>query len=149
MVHAEGTGGSLARGLSPTRERGRMTPRIVISIVPMGAVRQTRADAWRKRDCVLRYRAYRDELRRKARGFVVPECDYHLHFFLPIPESWSAKKKLASEGQPHQSKPDKDNLEKAFLDALLEEDSRIWDGRVTKRWSAKPRIEIELIGDCK
>ncbi|MGU0055537.1 RusA family crossover junction endodeoxyribonuclease [Enterobacter hormaechei] len=37
-------------------------------------------------------------------------------------------------GKPHQQKPDKDNLEKALLDAIFDDDSRVWDGRVTKVW---------------
>ncbi len=44
--------------------------------------------------------------------------------------------------QPHQSRPDKDNLEKAVQDALCKEDNYIWDSRVTKVWSQTPGIEI-------
>ena len=47
------------------------------------------------------------------------------------------------DGQPHQQTPDKDNLEKALLDALCPDgDARIWDGRVTKRWGYKGQIII-------
>jgi len=120
------------------------TDRIIIPIVAMGAVRQTLSAAWKNRPCVLRYRAFHDELRRKMRGFTLPDSGYHMTFFLPIPPSWSGKKKIQFEGQPHRSKPDKDNLEKAVLDALKEDDSGVWDGRVTKRWSANPRIEITV-----
>lgn len=35
-------------------------------------------------------------------------------------------------GKPHQSKPDKDNLERALLDALFEDDAHIWDSRARK-----------------
>ncbi len=62
-----------------------------------------------------------------------------------MPKSWSAKKKAAHEGEPHRQKPDLDNLVKAMLDALHDDDSHIWDGRFTKRWSATPRIELTLI----
>lgn len=31
--------------------------------------------------------------------------------------------------------PDKDNLEKAVLDAVFENDSHVWDGRVSKLWA--------------
>lgn len=45
-------------------------------------------------------------------------------------------------GKPHQQRPDKDNFEKAFLDAVCEEDSHIWDGRETKLWSEEGAIQI-------
>jgi Holliday junction resolvase RusA-like endonuclease len=47
-------------------------------------------------------------------------------------------------GKPHQQKPDKDNLEKALLDAIFEDDCRIWDGRVSKVWGETGQI---LIGE--
>lgn len=34
----------------------------------------------------------------------------------------------------HQSKPDWDNLAKAFFDSMLSEDMHIADVRVTKKW---------------
>ncbi|CNL09497.1 Holliday junction resolvase [Yersinia mollaretii] len=47
------------------------------------------------------------------------------------------------DGKPHQTKPDKDNLEKALLDAIFEDDCRIWDGRVTKLWGEIGKIIIQ------
>lgn len=46
-------------------------------------------------------------------------------------------------GKPHQQKPDKDNLEKALLDAIFEDDCRIWDGRVSKVWGETGKIIIK------
>lgn len=51
-----------------------------------------------------------------------------------MPKSWTLKKKRKTVGQPHKQKPDKDNLEKALLDAVYDEDCCVWDGRVTKLW---------------
>lgn len=48
------------------------------------------------------------------------------------------------DGKPHQQKPDKDNLEKALLDAIFDDDSRIWDGRVSKVWGATGMIRVRL-----
>ena len=118
----------------------------VLSIVPMAAPRQSRRDRWAPRKCVVQYRAWRDIIRRLASEaqFTVPPHGYHVTFHLPMAKSWSQKKRDRLDGEPHQQKPDKDNLEKAFLDALLpQDDSHIWDGRATKRWSSDPRIEIE------
>lgn len=59
-----------------------------------------------------------------------------------MPPSWSDKKRSAMNGKPHQQKPDKDNLEKALLDAIFDDDSRVWDGRVTKVWGEVGQIKI-------
>jgi hypothetical protein len=106
----------------------------VYPITPVPAPRQTRADAYRKppRPPVARYRAYCDEL--KIRHVQVPTPFHHVVFVLPMPKSWALSKQLQQEGQPHQSTPDRDNLEKALLDGLFGEDSHVWDGRTTKLW---------------
>jgi Holliday junction resolvase RusA-like endonuclease len=106
----------------------------VYPIIPISAPRQTRADQWKDppRPPVARYRAYRDELR--LRQVTVPSPFHHVVFILPKPSSWSQKQRAAQEGMPHQQKPDKDNLEKALLDAVFGEDSHVWDGRATKLW---------------
>lgn len=64
-------------------------------------------------------------------------------FGLPMPNSWSNKKKALMDGLPHQSRPDIDNLEKAFLDALCTDDSYVWDVHATKLWSRDPYIKVE------
>lgn len=61
---------------------------------------------------------------------------------VPMPKSWSKAKREQYVGQPHQQKPDKDNLEKALLDAVFDEDSHVWDGRVTKIWGETGQIII-------
>ena len=103
----------------------------------------TRSDRWRKRKPVLKYFAYKDEL--KSLGFTLPECNYHIIFVLPMSKSWSNKKKLLMDGKPHQQVPDKDNLEKAVLDAIFENDSHIWDGRVSKIWGKEGLIIVKEI----
>lgn len=127
--------------------RGYRLVKVVDDIHPMGAVRQNRSDLWKKRPRVLRYRAYRDELRAKMGDFVLPDGGVWLVFRLPMPPSWSMKKVAMMDGTPHRSKPDKDNLEKAFYDALFDDDSHLWDGRVTKLWSSHPRIEVWFDGE--
>ena len=111
-------------------------------ITPIPKPRMTQRDRWAKRTCVERYYAFKDEVR--SYGITVPECEYHVVFQIPMPKSWSKKKKQEMFGQPHQQKPDKDNLEKALLDAIHDEDCRIWDGRVTKIWGDAPLISIGI-----
>lgn len=113
----------------------------------MGAPRMTRADAWKKRPVVLRYWEFKDELRRQAAEarFVFPNAGAYIVFHIPMPASWSKKERDRMRGMPHQSKPDGDNLEKALLDTLLEEDCRVWHiaGR-EKRWADEGCIEITI-----
>ena len=45
----------------------------------------------------------------------------------------------------HQSKPDWDNLAKAFFDSMFSEDMHIADVRVTKRWVNAENGYIEFI----
>ena len=110
------------------------------NITPMGKPRMTRSDRWKQRPVVLRYWTFKDEC--KAKGLMIPESGSHLIFVLPMPKSWSKKKKLAMDGKPHQSKPDVDNITKACLDAVYEDDSHIWDIRTSKIWGDIGKIII-------
>lgn len=106
---------------------------IRLAIDPVPKPRMTRSDRWKKRDCVERYWAYKDQLRSLITPGDLPDS-YHLIFILGMPASWSRKKRAAMLYQPHQAKPDKDNLEKGFLDCLFDDDAAVWDGRVSKIW---------------
>lgn len=112
----------------------------IFNITPMGKPRMTRADKWKKRDVVLRYRAFCDEVR--LNGLVMPEAGGHITFVIPMPASWSLRKRAAMSGQAHQQKPDVDNMIKALMDALFTDDAHIWDVRVTKRWGDTGQILI-------
>ena len=103
----------------------------------------TQRDRWCKRPATLKYWEYK-ELVRKS-GVRIPDCGAHITFVLPMPKSWSKKKRESMEWQPHQQKPDKDNLEKGLLDAVFDEDCRVWDSRVSKIWGNKGEIWIETM----
>ena len=115
----------------------------IYPILPVPAPRMTRSDKWKQRKCVMAYRHFRDKVREA--GIVLP-VPGKVTFYLPMPMSWSAKKRKAMEGQPHTQRPDWDNLAKALCDALFEEDGHIWGMWVEKRWAAMPGIKIEPIG---
>ena len=117
--------------------------RIVYKITPQPKVRMTRSDKWKKRPAVVRYFEYCNRLRELCA--TLPECGAKITFFLPMPQSWSKKKREEMNGKPHQQKPDKDNLEKALLDAVFDEDCRVWDGRVTKVWGESGQIIITSV----
>lgn len=112
-------------------------------ITPVPKPRMTKSDTWKKRPCTDRYWKFKDEVRKNK--IEVPEAGSHIIFVMPMPDSWSKKKKREMDGKPHKQKPDKDNLEKALLDAIFDEDSHIWDSRVTKVWGYYGAIIIEII----
>lgn len=115
---------------------------------PMGAPRQSRRDAWNPRECVLRYRAWKDKARASApENLPAQPYGIRAQFYLPMPPSWSKRKQAEMAGKPHRQKFDWDNLAKALCDALWEEDGCIASGIVTKTWCRpeEARVEVEVI----
>lgn len=115
-----------------------------IPITPVSKPRMTKSDRWKKRACTEKYWTYKNGLRALFSAAQLPS-NYHLIFVIPMPKSWSNRKRAEMAGKPHQSKPDKDNLEKGFLDALFDDDAAVWDGRVTKFWGYEGRIYVTEI----
>lgn len=109
-------------------------------ITPVPKPRMTRRDHWKKRPCVVRYFGFKDKVR--SFGITLPGGGCHVIFRLPMPKSWCMKKRRAMDGEPHLLRPDADNLCKALLDAIFEDDACIWDIRVTKLWSEAGAIDI-------
>ena len=104
----------------------------------------TRSDKWNQRPIVMRYRGYKDELARQTHYMfkenIQKDGEMWIVFVMPLPASWSKKKKLELNGAPHQQKPDVDNLLKGFLDAFLVEDEQVYEVHVKKLWGKKPGI---------
>ena len=116
--------------------------RYFIDIEPNTKPRMTRGDKWKKRSCVLQYRAFCDELRLKTRNFKIGEA-YKIIFIISMPKSWSKKKRIAMDGLAHKDTPDLDNLLKAFSDALLDQDKIIYRIEASKWWGEKGQIIVE------
>ena len=117
---------------------------ITFHTLPVPKPRMTRADRWKKRPCVLRYYAFRDYIHKilTESGFR-PGDAFRMDFYIPMPKSWSKKKKEEMKGNPHQQKPDIDNYEKGLLDALFTDDSKVWKVHKTKTWAENPAIVLE------
>lgn len=116
---------------------------ITFNVTPVGKPRMTQRDKWKKRPPVLRYYQFKDEINLAAKQIdYVPADELKLVFYLPMPKSWSYKKRREMRGRPHQQKPDTDNLTKAFKDALCEDDSYIWHEDCAKYWDHEGRIEV-------
>jgi len=120
-----------------------MTKEYIFKINPMGKPRMVHSDAWAHRDVVERYWVYKDMLALQARRVKYEIGDMlYIVFYLPMPGSWSQKKRLAMNGKPHQQKPDADNLLKGFMDALLADDAKVYDVRIRKFWGLEGSIRV-------
>lgn len=81
---------------------------------------------------------------------ITTPCKFRCKCFLPIPKSMNKVEKIIAEmGFIYPiSKPDWDNLGKTYCDMiqdiLLYDDSLIIEGTTIKRYSIKPRIEVEI-----
>lgn len=126
----------------------------LFDIVPISAPRMTQSDRWRtnpehpdinkrQRPVVTKYFAYKNLLTLQAKqlGYEVkPVLD--ILFIIPMPNSWSGKKKERMNGLPCKVKPDTDNLLKAIKDTFCKNDSHIWRETAEKRWGYKGSIII-------
>lgn len=110
-------------------------------INPVAKPRMTRADKWKKRPATTKYWKFVDQCRLER--VILPCFNSHVTFILPMPVSFSRKKKDRLNGKPHMQRPDLSNLLKALEDALYQEDSGIYDIHITKVWGLVGKIIIE------
>jgi len=99
----------------------------------------TKSDRWKKRPVVMKYWAFKDQV--KLKGIEMPE-EARIIFYIPMPDSWSKKKKEQYLNQPHTQTPDVDNLLKGLMDAVFDDDAHIWNVHVTKLWGQTGQIHI-------
>ena len=120
------------------------TPFSFWPIVPVRQPRMNKSDSWKPSASVLRYRAFRDEIR--MRKVTACRCGQGVVFLMPIAPSKSKKEREQLHGREHLQTPDVDNLEKALMDALWPKDKggdhEVWDWRCTKIWSKTPGIVL-------
>jgi Holliday junction resolvase RusA-like endonuclease len=137
-----------------------MLKKVTFNITPQTAVRATQGDriffripreklrpeGLKRLLRLEKYNNYKVDLcaLAKQKRFTPPEQGGHIIFHLPVPKSWKEYKKKEMHMKLHQSKPDWDNLSKAFFDGLMTEDKYIADVRVTKKWVNQPEGYIEF-----
>lgn len=114
---------------------------VIIPVSPVPKPRMTRADRWKERPATAKYWRYKDALKAEVTGNLEPR--FMVTFRVPMPKSWSKKKRTEMLGKPHQQKPDVDNYLKAFMDALCIDDGYIYDARTRKFWAESGSIELE------
>ena len=115
-----------------------------LDIPPCPKPRMTKADRWRKRPSVLKFFAFRDAVRQYKeskpihpvwRGYFLEFDTFEIVFHVPMPKSWSKKKKADMDKRPHQQRPDLDNYLKAWKDSVYEEDAVVWKVKASKLWT--------------
>jgi Holliday junction resolvase RusA-like endonuclease len=126
----------------------------LFDIIPIGAPRMTQSDKWktnpdhidpkkRQRKSVTQYFAFKTLLQLQSK-----ELNFELGnvldavYLMPMPNSWSNKKKERMNGLPCEVKPDTDNITKAVKDTLRKNDSDIWYEKAEKRWAYHGSIII-------
>ncbi len=137
-----------------------MKGKVTLNITPLTNVRATqgdrvffriprdklRPDGLKRLLRLERYNNYKVSLLAEAKRnrFILPEQGAIVVFFIPVPKSWSEKKKRLMHLQLHCGKPDLDNILKGFFDGLFTNDHHIGNISVTKLWinSDKGKIEI-------
>jgi len=126
----------------------------LFDIVPVSAPRMTQSDRWklnpehldinkRQRPVVRKYFAYKNELIKQGKilNFGMKEI-LDVLFLIPMPNSWSNKKKDKMNRMPMKVKPDTDNLTKAIKDTFCVNDSYIYKEFSEKRWAYKGSVII-------
>lgn len=108
----------------------------LFSIKPMSAPRMTKASAKFRG---AKYFAWREEFQYMLNlTDFAPGGVLTMIFHIPIPrtKSWPESRRMEMAYQPHELKPDTDNLEKAVLDALFSEDCKVYHTDPSKYWAA-------------
>jgi Holliday junction resolvase RusA-like endonuclease len=93
-----------------------------------------------------KYNKYKDALKIEASrvNFEMPLHGIWIKFYMPMPKSWSSKKRMRMNFEPKKSMPDLDNLLKAFKDSLFKQDNAVWDYRASKFWYDGEKGYIEV-----
>ncbi len=115
----------------------------IFDVEPIGKPRMTQRDKWAKRKCVVEYYMFKDLLNIQARHqkyFLGETLD--IEFIIPFPKSYSKKKCFELDKTPHREKPDIDNMLKAFMDALSDDDKKVHTIKAKKTWGEKGRILV-------
>ena len=118
---------------------------MILNVAPCSKPRMTQRDRRAKRQCVLDFFAFRDLIKqelKKKNALLIEEGPFNwdeleIIFLVPMPKSWSKKKKALMAGKPMQQRPDLDNYLKGLFDSTHEEDATIWKVTASKIWTSE------------
>lgn len=124
---------------------------LFIEIEPMGAVRMTQKGKFTNKNAI-RYLNYKNFLKwqaktqAKGQKFEKNPLEVSMKFIMPVPDSWSKKKRSDAYGRYHMKKPDADNLVKGVFDSLnqivWQDDNQVAKLSAIKVYGDKPGIEV-------
>jgi Holliday junction resolvase RusA-like endonuclease len=125
--------------------------KLFIPIIPMGAVRTTQKQKFVD-ERAQRYLSYKQQIAMLVKQHIHKSSEHPIlvdvTFYMPIPDSWSGKKKERYNGQIHKSKPDIDNLIKGLFDSLnkiaWKDDNLVYEVHSRKVYSFNPGIAFEI-----
>ena len=126
----------------------------LFDVIPVGAVRMTQSDKWKtnpfhidpkkqQRKSVTKYFEFKNKIQAQSL-----EMNYQLQnildivFLVPMPFTWSEKKKVKNNKKPCKVRPDIDNYVKAFMDAFAIDDAFVWKIIAEKRYSFKGSVLV-------
>lgn len=124
-----------------------------MKIKPMGAVRMTRRGKFTS-STAQRYLQYKSfigyEFKKQRKGDPLKgPIEVEIIFTMPIPESWSLKKKREALGGYHTKKSDIDNLIKGCFDAankiVWEDDNQVCKVSAIKIYGNIPGIRMTVL----
>lgn len=134
-----------SNGLDLTTETGRIV--FTLNGAAPGAPRMTQRDKWMQRPCVMAYRGWCDQLRTAAPSLPIAADVDEINIVATYspPESWSPRRRQLAIGTKKRSKPDGDNILKAVCDALWNDDHKLGDKVVCRRWGEIDQIQITIL----
>ena len=137
-----------------------MSKKIILNITPATNVRATQGDrvffriprdklrppGLKRLKRLEKYNQYKIDLRAAAleKGFELLPQGCSFRFYIPMPKTWSKKKRAIMHFKLHQQKPDIDNLMKAVFDSMLSEDKGVAHFEAVKFWVDFPTGWIEI-----
>lgn len=125
--------------------------KLFIPIIPMGAVRTTQKQKFVDKRAK-RYFSYKQQIALLVKQHIHRPSERPIladvTFYMPMPTSWSQKKKDRMNGAIHKSKPDIDNLIKGYFDSLnkiaWKDDNQVYEVHSRKVYSFNPGIAFEI-----
>lgn len=107
--------------------------KVWVKILKNGSTKilRSRPNYVRTKKYLEKYLNYKDNLRNYGQkvGFIMPQDAFFMWFFMPMPKTWTKKKKTTMAFKLHKNKKDTDNLSKAIKDALAPRKSNFIVGK--------------------
>ena len=125
---------------------------ITVNIKPMSAIRMTQRGKWVNTSAI-RYLNYKRDVGYQLKEQCLKPLEgavrLDMTFYMPMPDSWSRKRKSAHAGLPVTAKNgDIDNLCKGLMDAangiVYADDCQVTDVTMRKRYAYQGSIELTI-----